>query len=38
MSSVANEFHGGEQDPIQGIIILKLVTNLVGKPENLPSG
>jgi hypothetical protein len=29
-----NKFHGGEQVPIQGIIILKLETNLLGKPEN----
>jgi hypothetical protein len=35
---VTNEFHGGEQVPIQGIVILKLVTNLIEKPENLPSG
>jgi len=32
------KFHGGEQVPIQGIIILKLETNLTGKPENFTSG
>jgi hypothetical protein len=31
-----NEFHGEEQVPVQGIIMLE--TNLIGKPENLPSG
>ena len=31
------KFHGGEQVPIQGIIILKLETNLTGKPENFTS-
>jgi len=35
---VKNEIHGGEQVPVQGIIILKLYTNLIGKQENLPSG
>jgi len=34
---VTNEFHGGEQDPIQGTIILKLETTLIRKPENFPS-
>jgi hypothetical protein len=32
-----NEFHGGEQVPMQGIIILMLETNLTGKPENFTS-
>ena len=32
-----NEFHREEQVPIHGIIILMLETNLIGKPENLPS-
>jgi hypothetical protein len=32
-----NEFHREEQVLIPGIIILMLETNLIGKPENLPS-
>ena len=36
LSSSKNEFHGEEQVPVQGIIMLE--TNFIGKPENLPSG
>jgi len=32
-----NEFFGGEQVPMQGIIILMLETNLTGKPEKFTS-
>jgi len=32
-----NIFHGGEQVPIQGIVILKLETTIIRKPENFPS-
>jgi hypothetical protein len=34
---VTNTFHGGEQVPIQAIMILMLETNPNEKPENIPS-
>ena len=34
---MTNTFHGGEQVPIQGIVILKLETTIKRKPENFPS-
>ena len=34
---MTNTFHGGEQVPIQGIVILKLETTIIRKPENFPS-